>query len=379
MKLSGVAKTRRKTVLWWTNYGPYHYARASALASRCELLPFQLASFQRKYGWSTDAESSIKVTTILEGDWEAQAAWQVAFKLLKMLQSENPEVVIIPGYHSIPGVVSALWGKLRGRRNILMFESTEEDHPRNKVKEALKGLLVCTLFDRASVGGSRTSSYLKKLGFPPASIGHYYDVVNNEFYTTGTRLLRSVSNRDEYNLPAKYFLYVGRLAPEKNLLGLLDAFGIYLARGGERSLVLVGTGNQRELLGQHDAVVQNPRRVHFAGFKNGRELLPYYAFADCFVLPSMSEPWGLVVNEAMASALPVIVSRRCGCADDLVTHGDNGLLVDPSSVGGMAEALLKLDSLSFERLADMGARSLTRIADYSPDNWAKEIIRLTYN
>jgi glycosyltransferase involved in cell wall biosynthesis len=188
-----------------------------------------------------------------------------------------------------------------------------------------------------------------------------------------------MSRPDDYNLPANYVLYVGRLSPEKNLLRLLDAFGIYLEHNGKRDLLLVGTGVQREVLGQHRTVVENPQRVHFAGFKNGSDLLPYYAFADCFILPSLSEPWGLVVNEAMASELPVIVSRRCGCADDLVEDGDNGLLVDPKSAESIAEALTKLDAFSPEQMAEMGARSLARIAHYSPSNWAEEIVRIISN
>ncbi|MEI9973822.1 MAG: glycosyltransferase [Ignavibacteriota bacterium] len=116
--------------------------------------------------------------------------------------------------------------------------------------------------------------------------------------------------------------------------------------------------------------------VQFAGLKSTRELPAYYAFARCLVLPSTREPWGLVVNEAMASGLPVVVSNRCGSAEDLVEHGANGLVFDPSQASALTDVLHRVGSLKRERLEEMGRRSREIIARYSPEIFAQEVMHL---
>ena len=96
--------------------------------------------------------------------------------------------------------------------------------------------------------------------------------------------------------------------------------------------MIVGEGPCRAALAALAGELGVAACVTFAGHRSTEELLPFYAFASAFVLPSLREPWGLVVNEAMASALPVIVSRICGAADDVVLDGENGFRFE-SSVG----------------------------------------------
>jgi 1,2-diacylglycerol 3-alpha-glucosyltransferase len=93
-------------------------------------------------------------------------------------------------------------------------------------------------------------------------------------------------------------------------------------------------------------------------------------------LPSVSEPWGLVVNEAMACNLPVIVSNRCGCVDDLVEPGANGFIFDPACPDELTACLQRVGRLSETELARMGQRSAEIIARYSLETWASEVARL---
>ena len=98
-----------------------------------------------------------------------------------------------------------------------------------------------------------------------------------------------------------------------------------------------------------------------------------YAFAKGFVLPSTREPWGLVVNEAMAASLPVIVSNRCGCAEDLVRSESNGFVFDPVNETALTTCLTRMSSLSDEQRSQQGEASLQRIARFSPQNFGEEI------
>ncbi len=116
--------------------------------------------------------------------------------------------------------------------------------------------------------------------------------------------------------------------------------------------------------------------VHFTGLKSAAELPQYYAFAGCFVLPSTSEPWGLVANEAMAAGLPLIVSRCCGCAEDLLLEGENGCSFDPAIPGDLTTCLTAVSALESDSLLDMGCRSEEIISRFSPAAWAAEVARI---
>jgi glycosyltransferase involved in cell wall biosynthesis len=89
------------------------------------------------------------------------------------------------------------------------------------------------------------------------------------------------------------------------------------------------------------------------------------------VLPSVSDQWGLVVNEAMAAGLPVLVSSRCGCAPDLVCEGGNGFAFDPENIEALAGRLAQVAGLDQARRAAMGRRSREMIKSFSPEAFAQ--------
>ena len=114
----------------------------------------------------------------------------------------------------------------------------------------------------------------------------------------------------------------------------------------------------------------------FAGLKSSRELLPFYAHAGCFVLPSTREPWGLVVNEAMAAGLPVLVSDRCGCAPDLVDQGRNGFCFDPLDVNVLTDLLHRMERMPETQRMAMGRASEEIVSRYSPEGFGASITRI---
>jgi glycosyltransferase involved in cell wall biosynthesis len=106
--------------------------------------------------------------------------------------------------------------------------------------------------------------------------------------------------------------------------------------------------------------------VVFPGFRQIGELPGFYAGAGAFVHPALEEPWGLVINEAMASGLPVLSSRNVGAAEELVVEGKTGYLFDPNSVEEIASALVKIVAMEpRERLA-MGRSAFERVERVAP-------------
>ena len=283
---------------------------------------------------------------------------------------------MVPGYATLPALAAAVWARVHQRPSILMTESTQHDHVRTVWKEGVKSALIRFLFNFAVAGGKAHIRYLEQLAFPLDHIARFYDVVDNQTLSSRTAELRN-SNARSISLPrSPYFLYVGRLAPEKNVEGLLSAWLLYRAQGGRWPLVLVGDGPSARQLKEQARTSGFTSGVHFAGLRNSEELPLYYAFAGCFVLSSTREPWGLVVNEAMASSLPVLVSSRCGAAEDLVEEGRNGFTFDPTSEQQLARYMCCISTLSSDSRQDMGDQSLQMISAYSPHNFGREIASL---
>lgn len=141
------------------------------------------------------------------------------------------------------------------------------------------------------------------------------------------------------NSASGYILTVGRQIPKKNFLLLLNAYQNYTSKSvTPKELVLVGNGPEHELL--VDFVEKNRlNTVKFLPFKSQDELKNLFQKAYYFVLPSRhGETWGLVVNEAMATGLPVVVSNQVGCASTLVKEGVNGYTFSPNNVNELARS-----------------------------------------
>ena len=376
------ASTCRVAVIWIDWY-PYHVARFRGLDSAPQLTG-RVAGIELVGGigvhaglkFREDLPASLPIETLLpETSWREANHLQLARLLWAHLSRLDPEVVLVPGYYTLPAIAAALWARLHGRASVLMTESTVYDHERTGWKESFKSFGMRQLFSWAVSGGRAHVDYLEQLRFPAKRIASFYDVVDNDFFRTGTEALRQqASGAKAHGLPdAPYFLYVGRLAPEKNVSGLLESWLAYRRGGGSWPLILVGDGPEAAHLKAAAEASPYAADVLFPGLKSSRKLLPYYAFAGCFVIASTREPWGLVVNEAMASSLPVLVSTRCGCAPDLITPGLNGFCFDPANPEALTALLTRVGNVSSLQRTRMGAVSAEIISNFSPAHFGRSI------
>jgi glycosyltransferase involved in cell wall biosynthesis len=174
-------------------------------------------------------------------------------------------------------------------------------------------------------------------------------------------------------------LTVCRFAPEKNLLRLIRAYARYRQRRAGPlpwDLVLCGDGPGRTEVETAISATGCARAIHRPGFLQVDALPRYYAHAGAFILPSLSEPWGLVVNEAAASGLPLLVSDRAGCAATLVPEpeGTTGARFDPLDVEGLAAKLLWIATAPAEARAAMGRRAAETVSHWGPDRFARAVL-----
>lgn len=157
-------------------------------------------------------------------------------------------------------------------------------------------------------------------------------------------------------------LFCGRLSKEKDPRTLLEVYR--RVNLPHTALIFVGDGELRESL-QECAANAGLTSVYFLGFQNRKEIPKFYAIADALVLPSYSETWGIVVNEAMCFGLPVIVSDRVGAGPDLVQHGNNGFIFPAGDAEALAGCIRQLMDRSEEERLVMGMRSLDIIKKWS--------------
>jgi glycosyltransferase involved in cell wall biosynthesis len=194
------------------------------------------------------------------------------------------------------------------------------------------------------------------------------NAVDNALFATQAEGARAHAGefREKLKLPTRFVLFVGRLVREKGVFDLLEAY-VKLDSGlrSELGLVYAGDGVAREELMRQASSI-SPGIICFAGFAHREDLAGLYALAEVLVLPTHSDPWGLVVNEAMACGSPIIVSDVAGCAADLVEDTWNGRVVRPHDPERLSVAI---DSTVRhpEVRRQMSQRSAERIRDYTPE------------
>jgi 1,2-diacylglycerol 3-alpha-glucosyltransferase len=254
----------------------------------------------------------------------------------------------------------------------LWSESTAHDQRRRwPAVEVLKKRFLRKC-DGCVVPGKSSFEYLSALHVPQRRISVAPDAVDNSFFANraGAARAQERHHRLALDLPERFFLFVGRLIAAKGVFDLLEAYAaLPWEVRSEVGLVFVGNGDARTELQCRARSIQ-PGCIQFSGFVQKDQLPVYYGLADTFVFPTHTDPWGLVVNEAMASGLPVISTSVAGCTADLVIGGWNGLLVPPADVRELAAAMEML-ARSSELRKQFGARSAEKIMQNSPEACAQ--------
>lgn len=354
--------------------GPYHIARLGALGARSDLMAVEVASRSRVYKWDvvSEAPNFVRRTLFEVEDSSSIPRQELTSRVYESLSTYRPDTVFIPGWSSKPALASLTWCIANQVPAVLMSESTSADKDRILIKEAAKRQIV-GCFQAGFVGGSLHREYLAALGMSPARVSLGYDVVDNEHFCRGAKKAQGNHGwyRAKFNLPQRYFLASSRFVPEKNLDGLLKAYALFKLRSRiHTKLVLIGDGELRPSLLQLRKNLGLEADVLIPGFVQYGELPVYYGLASAFVHISRAEPWGLVVNEAMAAGLPVVVSEECGCTSELVRDGENGFCVSSDDPIGIVEALLSIeaDTSMAQRL---GRRSREIVCEWTPRRFAE--------
>ena len=242
-------------------------------------------------------------------------------------------------------------------------------------KRLTKALIYPWLFRIPAVllpGGSRQGAFFRHYGVPDRKICNAQMTVDvqriqercRELGSEGRLAARRKVGIGETDI---VFVFVGRLVPHKGVADLLAAFDRICNKALGLALLVVGDGLEASRV--KAAALRNPQ-IHWAGRLEQQGVIEMLHAADIAVVPSHFEPWGLVVNEAMAAGLPVVASDRVGAVDDLVIDGETGVVYRSGDVGELASEMetLSRDRARRDRLAD-GAGAL--IAGWTLDASAR--------
>ncbi len=357
--------------------GPYHLARFNSAGALGEIHVVETCPVDAEYDWDevTQTGSFARHTLFEAGSEETQSPDQIRSRMWKLLDQVRPDAVAIMGWSLCDALAALAWCSRHQVPAVVMSESQRLDHKRTFIKETIKRRII-GFYRTALAGGTPHAEYLEQLGMPRERVFLGYDVVDNFHFQSGADEARSdaVAARMRLGLPENYFLASSRFIPKKNLPGLLRAFAEYRRQSGDQAwdLVLLGDGSGKPELLAMIKILRLEESVRLPGFQQYPSLPTYYGLAGAFVHASQTEQWGLVVNEAMAAGLPVLVSQTCGCAPDLVEQGANGFTFDPEIQEEFVNRLLLLadDDSIRER---MGARSREIISRWTPNRFGESL------
>lgn len=293
--------------------------------------------------------------------------------LLKRLIKYKSDIIILSGYESSSYWLALIYAKFLGKKLIFWNGSTlESSRSNNFLINTFRRLFIKNA-DTYLTYGTRAKEFLIHYGARPKRIVVGCNTVDIDYFIKESSQLASRKEeiKKEKGYPSKVILFSGQLIPRKNLNVLLEAFkGIDKDDVG---LIVLGDGPLKNKYLEWCQKNQL-KNVFFEGFRPIEELPKYYTAADILVMPSLREVWGVVVNEAMACGLPVVVSSRAGVAPDLVKEGGNGYIFDPRDsqrLKEILEELLNNDSLRNE----MGKGSVAIIKNYGLDFYTKQCIK----
>lgn len=338
-----------KVVVHWPRYGPLHVNRMRAAhqvlaAHGHEAVAVEVASDDAVYDWRQEATPTPFVRhTIFPGqNYDRISPRDHDRAMREMLDRLDPGAVLIHSY-STPDARAALsWCRRNRRVAVCMAESKASDAPRVAWREAVKRHLV-RQFDAAQASGTPGARYHAALGIPPERIFVGYSVVDNDYFAEAAARVRadpaSVTHLPGLDDPSPFFFASARFIERKDLPTLLHAYADYRSRAADPwRLVLLGDGVLRPLV-ERILAERGAEGVTLAGWQQIDTLPAYYARASAFVHTATTDQWGLVVNEAMATGLPVVVSTGAGCHEDLVEVGRNGFTFEPGDRDGLARHL----------------------------------------
>lgn len=296
------------------------------------------------------------------GHYEDLKMIRILSFILSIALRRNLAMVVMPGYSEWHHWLLFILLKIRGAKIGVFCDSTINDNPRSGIKEYLKKFIFRRV-DAVFAYGKRSAEYVTSYGVKASKV---YEPCHAAEQIEGKVCLESKVKNE--------FLYVGRMSKEKNLSILINAWEkTEIYRNGGK-LYMVGAGPEEAALRSFSESLGVGSSIIFTGSLTKADLAERYSSAEFFILPSLSEPWGLVVNEAMNFGCIPLVSEKCGCIPELVESHEYSKSFDPENIDDIRQTLAYGANLKPRERLIGHHRSKEIVEKFTPDNAASEII-----
>jgi L-malate glycosyltransferase len=358
---------RPSMLFLWESYGPHHIDRVQGccthFAGRFEVYGVEIATFDANYVWrgSIGTDRFLKVVLFPNSVRQKISNFRCYVRIVTTCLRLRSRYLFFCNFNEPPIFAAALTLRLLGRHLILMNDSKFDDKPRHILKELAKSIFYLP-YSAALAAGRRSRSYFIFFGFREHRVAIGYDTVSVD----RIREMAGVEPAPA-GVPhgARHFTIIARFVAKKNLGIALDAYAQYRKEhaGTPRELHICGSGELEPVL-REQADRLGLTGVRFLGYKPEKEVARTLGSSLALILPSFEEQHGLVINEAVAMGVPLLVSDNCGARDLLVRTGVNGYVFEPDNVIGLARLMARLDGDAEEwaRLA-AGNRQFAALAD----------------
>lgn len=262
---------------------------------------------------------------------------------------------------------------------IFRGDSTLLDEPKGfSLKKIVRRIFLTWVYkhiDYALYVGKANKAYYKAHGLKDEQLIFAPHAIDNERFATITQehenFIQQTKQRFQIVDTDITFIFCGKFQPKKNPLLLLNTF----KQIPQQNIHLIFVGNG-ELENEMKAIAINDTRIHFLPFQNQSFMPAIYRLGNVYCLPSSGpgETWGLAVNEAMACSSAVLVSNKCGCAEDLVQNNINGFIFKSNDANDLTEKINLLAS-NKTQLQQMGKNSSSIIQEWSFENIVEVILK----
>ena len=357
-----------RVVYWNSIPSPYVVERFNALARRGNL------EFE---AWFSERREPDRSWDVHEQEWRFQARYitenSVAGLRLRLPVAELRELrpdLFVSLYASASFALGSFVARATGARIAFRVLPTYDAWvQRSGWKELFKHFLFRSV-DGVKAPGPAGANMARRYGVPGDRIHAVTQSVDVAHYGRARKVPPGIraERREQLGLQGCVFLYVGRLWSGKGLDDLFDAYRLVRLQQPNASLLLAGDGVDEA---RYRAMARNLPNVTFAGFVQPRELPDYYALADALVFPTLGDPHGLVVEEAMAANLPVICTEAAGDIRRRLPDGRAGYVVPPANVAQLADRMLRLANDATLRKA-FGAEGRCAVAGRVHEQWASD-------
>lgn len=292
-------------------------------------------------------------------------------RLFQKVVRSKADLIVLPGYHLTEYWFMLLACILTRKKRAVFVDSTGNDQPETFRKYWLKRFFF-SMCDGFFAYGERSKEYLRSFGVPPHKItARCQAAALQHSYNPEHALRDRIALRND-NMPPS-FLFVGRLVPEKGIDVLIRAFRKVRQQHKSASLTIVGDGPMHSKLKALAASLAVADAISFPGAADIDQLASYYLNASCLILPSRSEAWGLVVNEALSYGCPAIVSAHCGCIPDLIVEGKTGYVFNTNDVDELAQKM-SLVVHGMGRVVNIANVCINLMKNFTPEKAAEQIL-----